>query len=88
MLVYSQQKNFYDFFCLGHQHGRYVYCLLCLLGLCENALYCCIIQYLCKSQNFQHIGYNAVEQTIRIRYNRVRIDSEQNSFGKPNKLSL
>ena len=24
------------FFCLGHQHGRYVYCLLCLLGLCEN----------------------------------------------------
>ena len=36
MLVYSYQKNFDYFFCSGHQHGRYVYCLLCLLGLCEN----------------------------------------------------
>ena len=36
MLVYSEQKNFNDFFCLGHQHGRYAYCLLCLLGLCDN----------------------------------------------------
>ena len=26
-------------FCLGHQHGPYEYGLLCLLGLCENALY-------------------------------------------------
>ena len=38
MLVYSQQKNFDDFFCFGNQHGRYVYCLLFLLELCVNAL--------------------------------------------------
>ena len=37
MLVYSQHKNY--FFRLGHQHGRYVYCLLCLLGLRENQEY-------------------------------------------------
>ena len=33
MLEYSKRKNFDYFFCLGHQHGRYVYCLLFLLGL-------------------------------------------------------
>ena len=26
------------FYCLVHQHGRPVLCLLCLLGLSENAL--------------------------------------------------
>ena len=36
MLVYSLQKNFDYFFCLGHQHGRCVYCILCLLGSREN----------------------------------------------------
>ena len=44
MLVYSKQKNFGIFFCLGHQHGRYAYCLLCLLGVCENALLFLIIK--------------------------------------------
>ena len=36
MLVYSYQKNFDYFFCLGHQNGHYVYCLLYLLGLCQE----------------------------------------------------
>ena len=36
MLVYSQENNFDDFFCFWKQHGRYAYCLLFLLGLCEN----------------------------------------------------
>ena len=27
------------FYCLVHQHGRPVLCLLCLLGLSENILY-------------------------------------------------
>ena len=48
ILVYSQQKNFDYFFSSGHQHGRYVYCLLCLLGLCENQGYVTISQSNCK----------------------------------------
>ena len=39
MLEYSKQKNFDYFFCLGLQHGRYDYCLLCLWGLCETQEY-------------------------------------------------
>ena len=39
MLVFSEQKNFDYFFCSRHQHGRYVYCLLCLFILCENQEY-------------------------------------------------
>ena len=35
MLVYSQQRMLI-ITCSEHQNGRYVYCLLCLLGLCEN----------------------------------------------------
>ena len=34
--TYTKIGIFDYFFCLEHQHGRYVYCLLCLLGLCEN----------------------------------------------------
>ena len=31
-----KQKNFNDFFCSGHQHGRFVFCLLRLSGAGEN----------------------------------------------------
>ena len=39
MLLYSLEKNFDYFFCLGQQHGRYVYCLFCVWGLCKNQGY-------------------------------------------------
>ena len=40
ILVYSLQNNFNYFFFLKYKHGRrYVYGLLCLLGLCENQEY-------------------------------------------------
>ena len=39
MLVHFQQNNFDSFFCLELQHGRNDYCLLFLLGSCENALF-------------------------------------------------
>ena len=32
-------KRIFYFLCLGYQHGRYVYCLLCLLGACESQEY-------------------------------------------------
>ena len=47
ILLYSLQANFDYSFCLGHQHGSYVYCILCLMGLCKNQEFPIIRQSTC-----------------------------------------
>ena len=40
MLGYFLSTKNFHFFCFGNQHGRYTYCLFCLLELCKNSINC------------------------------------------------
>ena len=61
IMVFLILANIDYFFCLGDQHGRYIYCLLCLLGLCKNQKYhrwrLVTLQFLCALWIAENIYY-------------------------------
>ena len=45
--------NFDDFFCSGHQHGHFVFCLLCLSGMGEPNNFVLIVEILFECEDVQ-----------------------------------